>query len=223
MVSSDQQRELGADSVSPQPGPRSAGPAGGQQADSVEREAAVSLDDSSLAALLREQPAAGVAALYDRYGRLVFSVALRIVQDHGAAEEITQDVFVRCWRNIDRYRPSQGSLVGWLLAIAHHRAIDELRSRRGKNLRREVSDATILPMAALEEGFDEALLRGEIQDALELLPAAQRDVIELIFWSGLTRREVADRLRLPLGTVHTRLRLGMEKLRALLERTPAEE
>ena len=179
--------------------------------------------DSELLALLRGQPAAGVAALYDRYGRLVFSMALRIVQDRGAAEEIAQDVFVRCWRNIDRYQVHQGSLATWLLVIAHHRAVDELRSRRGKNVRREISDGALVAAAVQDSGFDAALLRGEIQDALELLPPAQRDVIELIFWGGLTRREVAERLQLPLGTVHTRLRLGMEKLRATLAQPPLEE
>jgi RNA polymerase sigma-70 factor (ECF subfamily) len=183
----------------------------------------MTLSDGALAALLREQPAAGVAALYDRYGRLVFSLALRIVQDHGAAEEITQDVFLRCWRSIDRYHPQQGSLAAWLLAITHHRAIDELRSRRGKDLRREISDETIHPLAAPDTGYDAALLRGEVQEALHLLPPAQRDVIELIFWGGLTRREVANRLQLPLGTVHTRLRLGMEKLRSALEQASGEE
>jgi RNA polymerase sigma-70 factor (ECF subfamily) len=181
------------------------------------------MSDAALAALLREQPAAGLAALYDRYGRLIFSVALRIVQDHGTAEEITQDVFLRCWRNIDRYHAQQGSLLSWLLAIAHHRAIDELRSRRGKHARHEISDGTIQPLVALDRGFDEALLREEIHTALHNLPPAQRDVIELIFWGGLTRREVADRLNLPLGTVHTRLRLGMEKLRAALDRATREE
>lgn len=181
------------------------------------------VSDATLLSMLREQPAMGLAALYDRYGRLVFSVALRIVQDHGAAEEVTQDVFLRCWRNIDRYHPAQGSLPSWLLAITHHRAIDELRSRRGKQLRREISDEIIEQVVALDPGFDEALLRGEIHEALHVLPPAQRDVIELIFWGGLTRREVADRLKLPLGTVHTRLRLGMEKLRAALGQAASGE
>jgi RNA polymerase sigma-70 factor (ECF subfamily) len=206
----DKQRELGADE-------RALG-----VADSHDTAPDASLSDGALAALLREQPAAGVAALYDRYGRLVFSLALRIVQDHGAAEEITQDVFLRCWRSIDRYQARQGSLAAWLLAITHHRSIDELRSRRGKHLRREISDEAIHPLAVLDTGYDAALLRGEVQEALHLLPPAQRDVIELIFWGGLTRREVAERLQLPLGTVHTRLRLGMEKLRAALEQASEE-
>lgn len=174
--------------------------------------------DSELLALLRARPAAGIAALYDRYGRLVFSLALRIAGDRGAAEEITQDVFLRSWRSLDRYQPSQGSLVSWLLSIAHNRAIDELRSRRGKDARREVSDEDLQLRATIDPGFDEALLRGEVRQALDELPPAQREVIELVFWGGLTRREIAERLDLPLGTVHTRLRLGMDKLRGLLRR-----
>ena len=127
-------------------------------------------------------------------------------------------VFLRSWRNLGRYQPSQGSLVSWLLSIAHNRAIDELRSRRGKDARREVSDEDLQPQAVIDPGFDEALLRGEVQGALADLPPAQREVIELVFWGGLTRREIADRLDLPLGTVHTRLRLGMDKLRGMLRR-----
>jgi RNA polymerase sigma-70 factor (ECF subfamily) len=179
-------------------------------------------NDADLVALLRERPSAGVAALYDRYGRLVFSMALRIVGDRGAAEEITQDVFLRIWRNLGRYQPSQGSLVSWLLSIAHNRSIDELRSRRGKDARREISDEDLQPQAVLDPGFDEALLRGEVQLALADLPPAQREVIELVFWGGLTRREIADRLDLPLGTVHTRLRLGMDKLRGSLRRLASD-
>jgi RNA polymerase sigma-70 factor (ECF subfamily) len=225
MAPNDQQRELGAEgrTTEARPSPLHA-PAAATEPGAVALDVAAEAQpsDGALIVLLRTQPAAGVAALYDRYGRLVFSMALRIAQDHGAAEEITQDVFLRCWRNIDRYHPQQSSLVTWLLAITHHRAIDELRSRRGKDMRREISGEAIHPLATLETGFDEALLRGEVQEALHLLPPAQRDVIELIFWGGLTRREVADRLQLPLGTVHTRLRLGMEKLRAALKQASTD-
>lgn len=181
------------------------------------------MNDTELAALLRAQPAAGIAALYDRYGRLVFSMALRIVNERGAAEEITQDVFMRCWRSIDRYQPSQGSLASWLLSIAHNRAIDELRSRRGKDARRELPDELLQPQAAIDPGFDDALLRSEVRGALHDLPPAQREVVELVFWGGLTRREIAEQLQLPLGTVHTRLRLGMDKLRESLRQLFTEE
>ena len=174
------------------------------------------LSDGALVVLLREQPAAGVAALYDRYGRLVFNMALRILQDHGAAEEVTQDVFVRCWSGIDRYQPERVRLVSWLLTIAHHRALNELRSRRGKSQRREISADHMQLLTAGEPAIDDALLRGEIRAALAALPQPQREVIELIFWGGLTRHEAAAQLTVPLGTIHTRLRLGMDKLRGLL-------
>lgn len=173
-------------------------------------------DDMRLVMLLRERPADGVAQLYDRYGRVVYSVALRIVQDHGTAEEITQDVFVRCWRSIASYDAERGSLASWLLTIAHHRAVDVLRSRHGKELRNTVSDERLALMATYDPRIEDALVRGEVQTALSKLPSAQREIIELIFWGGFTRREAAERLDIPLGTVHTRLRLGMDKLRATL-------
>src|SRR5262249_10908964 len=100
---------------------------------------------------------------------------------------------------------------------------DELRSRRGKELRRKLSDDAIDRLAAPDTSYDAALLRDEVQEALDLLLPAQRDVIELIFWGGLTRREAAERFQLPLGTIHRRLRLGMEKLRARLGRASAQE
>jgi RNA polymerase sigma-70 factor (ECF subfamily) len=180
------------------------------------------LSDAEIVSLLREQPAVGIAALYDRYGRLVFSVAYRVVQDHGAAEEIAQDVFLRCWRTIEQYRPDQSGLSTWLLTITRNRSVDELRSRRGKEARREVSDE-LLDGLLLDPQFDEGLLRDEIRQALNGLPVAQREVIELVFWGGLTRHEIADQLNLPLGTVHTRLRLAMDKLRIALQRWISDE
>lgn len=181
------------------------------------------IDDHALVVLLRERSSAGLAQLYDRYGRLVYSLALRIVQDRGAAEEITQDVFLRCWTSIDRYQPSQGTLASWLLAIAHHRAIDELRSRRGKAQRREISVEEFQYLPTRDPGLDETLLRNEVRAALETLPPAQREAIELIFWGGFTRREAADQLGVPIGTLHTRLRLAMDKLRDLYSRLFGDE
>lgn len=180
-------------------------------------------DDTAILALLRAQSPIGLAQLYDRYGRLVYSIALRVVQDAGAAEEITQDVFLRCWTNVERYAPTQGSLAAWLAAITHHRAIDELRSRRGKAQRREVSVEAFQYLPSYDARLDETLLRAEVRGALETLPSAQREAIELIFWGGLTRREAADQLGVPLGTLHTRLRLALEKLREVYSRLFRDE
>ncbi len=174
-------------------------------------------EDADLLRLLQEQPRAAAAALYDRYGRMVFSVALRMVGDRGAAEEITQDVFVAGWRSAARYRPEQGSLATWLLAITHHRAVDELRSRRQKARAREIALAgDALSGAATDEALDAYLIQAEVRAALAELPPAQRQVIELLYFGGLTRQETAEHLRAPLGTVHTRLRLGMARLRTAL-------
>lgn len=174
-------------------------------------------EDADMLRLLQEQPRAAAAALYDRYGRMIFSVALRMVGDRGVAEEITQDVFVASWRSAARYRPEQGSLATWLLAITHHRAIDELRSRRQKARARESAlDDDTIRGATTDPALDVALLQAEVRAALAALPPAQRQVIELLYFGGLTRQEAANELRAPLGTVHTRLRLGMARLRTAL-------
>lgn len=181
------------------------------------------IDDAALVRLLQQRSATALAQLYDRYGRLVYGMALRIVQDPGAAEEITQDVFLRCWNNSERYQPTQGSLATWLLAIAHHRAIDELRSRRGQARRSEVSVEDFPYLGTSDPALDDALLRDEVRKSLRSLPDAQRAAIELIYWNGLSRQEVAAKLGIPLGTVHTRLRLGMDKLRETFSRLFRDE
>lgn len=171
-------------------------------------------DDAALIEQLRARSTVALAELYDRFGGLVYSMAQRVVGDRGAAEEITQDVFLRCWNSIERYNSSQGTLAAWLLAIAHHRAIDELRSRRGQARNRELPVDSFPSLADTDPAFDEAMLRDEVRASLGVLPAPQREAIELIYWRGLTRREAADELKIPLGTLHTRLRLAMEKLRS---------
>jgi RNA polymerase sigma-70 factor (ECF subfamily) len=114
-------------------------------------------------------------------------------------------------------------LATWLLAIAHHRAIDELRSRRGKALRGELSVDDMYHLASGDPALDDALLRDEVHRTLASLPEAQRDAVEMIYWGGLSRREVAEKLGVPLGTVHTRLRLGMDKLRDTFSRLFSDE
>jgi RNA polymerase sigma-70 factor (ECF subfamily) len=173
-------------------------------------------DDQALLGRAAAGEIEALGALYDRYGRLVFGVALRITGDRGSAEEIAQDTFLRLWQHAARYQSERGSLVAWLLTIAQRRAIDEVRSRRGSARRRELPlpDA---PMLDSRLDFSSlAHLRVDIQRALAELPEAQREAIELMFFGGLSSREIARRTGNPLGTISTRLRLGMERLRALL-------
>ena len=176
------------------------------------------LSQSDLA--LVERVAAGdeeaLASLYDRYGRLVFSVALRMTGDQGSSEEIVQDTLLRLWRHAGRYQAERGSLVAWLLTIAQRRALDELRSRRWSSRRREVSLSETLPLDCDTDYADLAHVHADVQAALEVLPHAQRKAIRLIYFSGLSRQEVAEHVGSPLSTIYTRVRLGMEKLCTLL-------
>jgi RNA polymerase sigma-70 factor (ECF subfamily) len=159
-----------------------------------------------------------LGVLYDRYGRLVFSVALRVTGDRGAAEEVTQDTFLRLWQHAASYSASLGSLPAWLLTIAQRRAIDELRSRRGTIRRREIGLPEALPEHLALDPAALSQLRTDLQSALRELPHPQREAIELCFFGGLSRQEIAQRTASPLPTIHTRLRLGLDKLRAILLR-----
>jgi len=175
-------------------------------------------DDQTLLIQASAGDTAALGVLYDRYGRLVFSVALRVTTNRESAEEITQDTFLRLWQQSTRYASERGSVVSWLLTIAHNRAIDELRSRRGTSRRREVELPDFLPD---QRGLDPttlAQLRIDLQSALAELPQAQREAIELAFFDGMSRQEIARKAACPLPTIHTRLRLGMEKLRTILLR-----
>ncbi len=172
-------------------------------------------DDEVLALIaLRDEHALG--ALYDRYGRLVYSVALRIIGDRLSAEEVTQDVFQIVWQQIGTFRATAGSVGGWMVGITRHRAIDEVRSRRHKARGREVSTEDS-PIDTLSDGRSvelEAVNRTDVRAALGDLPAAQRQAIELAYYGGMTCAEIATSVGTSVGTVKTRLRLGLVKLRS---------
>jgi len=180
-------------------------------------------DDQALLARVAAGDPAALGALYDSYGRLVFSVALRVTGDVGSAEEVTQDTFLRLWQHAAAYSLERGSVVGWLLTVAQRRAIDELRSRRGSSRRREVPIPELLPDHAELDSTELAGLRIDLLEAMAELPTAQREAIELVFFGGLTRQEVAQRAACPLPTIHTRLRLGLDKLRAILLRNETRQ
>jgi RNA polymerase sigma-70 factor, ECF subfamily len=164
-----------------------------------------------------------IAALYDRYNALVYSLGLRMLNDREGAEELVQEVFLRAWRQAATYQPSLGRLSTWLLGIARNLAVDELR-RRGARPQRAGGDSEE-QMATLAtpqsddpaEQASVAARREEIRRALDALPPAQRQVIEMAYYGGLTQSEIAERLGDPLGTVKTRMRLGTQKLRELLQ------
>jgi RNA polymerase sigma-70 factor (ECF subfamily) len=163
-----------------------------------------------------------VAALYDRYGSLVFSLGLRMLRDREAAEELVQETFLRAWRQVATYQPSLGRVSNWLLGIARNLAIDELRRRSARPQRADgESDEQIANLATSHEADPAEQLQAsaqsaQIREALAALPPAQRQVMELAYYGGLTQSEIAERLGDPLGTVKTRMRLATQKLRDLL-------
>ncbi len=177
------------------------------------------LDDETLVQLLVQQDVRALEALYSRYSRPIFSLALKILGDREVVEEVVQEVFLRLWTRAFGYDPQRGKLLSWLLTITHHRAIDELRRRRSQP---EV-DGLHEQLAAIEETEadpSKALAHVEerevVQQALAQLPQFQRQPIELAYYGGLTQVEIAASLKEPLGTIKTRMRLGMQKLRLLL-------
>ncbi|GAB4426444.1 MAG: sigma-70 family RNA polymerase sigma factor [Chloroflexi bacterium OHK40] len=177
------------------------------------------LRDDELLALVARHDEGALGVIYDRYSGLVYTIALRITGDRQTAEEVMQDVFQGVWQTAGSYQAGRGACAAWLIGIARHRAIDATRSRRERARARE---QTIEQGAVLETagGTDPELsdldVREAVRAALDALPPAQRQAVELAYYGGLTRVEIAERLGEPIGTVKTRLRLGLLKLRDLL-------
>jgi RNA polymerase sigma-70 factor (ECF subfamily) len=156
--------------------------------------------------------------LYDRYGRVAFGMLYRMLPGPEAAEEVTQDAFHAVWRGANSYRPERGAVRTWLLAICRNAAIDWRRTR-GKRAEREVSmdaAAEFLADGKVDEQVVDALRAERVRKVVAELPAEQRDVLSLAFWGGYSQSEIAARTNTPLGTVKSRVRLGMTKLRERL-------
>ena len=181
------------------------------------------LGDVDLIGQAAQGDAHALEVLYDRYSRVVFSFALRIVNDQLIAEELLQEVFFRAWQQGGSFRASKGTFLTWLLSITHNMAIDEVRKRKRRPQRSDSDDPDVVleGMADLGPSVEDEVwsrtLRERIARALDTLPDAQREAIELAYFRGMTHREIAERLDEPLGTIKTRMRLGMQKLRDQLD------
>ncbi len=180
------------------------------------------LTDDELLKRIAQGDQDALLQLYDRYGRLVYSLAYRVLQDHQLAEEITQDVFTRVWQAAGTFDPKRSRFTTWLTSITRNRAIDILRRRRARGLTGAGEAELNTAITRADERFspEHHLQALAVREALKELPPTQREVLELAYFGGMTQREIAEHLNIPLGTVKTRMRLGMLKLRDLLTSQP---
>ena len=175
--------------------------------------------DEVLITALAARELSALDALYDRYHKVAFSMAYRVLGDRGTAEDVVQDAFLSVWRQAKSFRPERGSARTWLMSIVHHRSIDKLRSH--------ANAPNFIPIDEVQDRESEhagtwkivwSKLTGDaVRGALARLPTEQRKSIELAFFSGYTHVEIAGLMNVPLGTVKGRMRMGLQKLKALLD------
>ena len=179
------------------------------------RKDAAHLSDEALLAAVADSDEEALGELYDRFGRVSYGLALRILRDAALAEDAVQEAFLQVWRGADGYRPERAKASTWVLTFVHRRAVDLVR--REERRRAEPEGSLPEPEAP---GADEAVVarsrREIVRDALSRLPADQREAIELAYYGGLTQSELAERLSQPLGTIKSRMFTGLQRLNVLL-------
>ena len=177
------------------------------------------LADEELISLAAAGDAGAFAAIYDRHSRVAYSFAYRMTGERQAAEDLTQEAFLKVWRSAGGYRPGRGTVKTWVLSIVQNRGIDRIRSSASRGRTRSKAEAEATGSHP-SEAFDRAWRnhrRERTLEALRGLPREQREVLALLHFRGLTQAEVSERLGLPLGTVKGRSRLGLQKLRGQAE------
>ncbi len=186
--------------------------------------------DEQLMTLVSQQEAQALSALYDRHARSVYSLAVRMLSDRDVASEVTQEVFLNVWQRASSFNADRGKFQTWLLSITHHRCIDEIRRRRRAQTQpfgssyQEDRILTDSEASSQDKTFWQQMEEHAIKNAMRDLPPPQQQVISMAYFQGLTQAEIAGRLGAPLGTVKTRMRLGLQKLReALADKDPGNE
>jgi RNA polymerase sigma-70 factor (ECF subfamily) len=169
--------------------------------------------DAALVSAMASGDQGAMGQLYDRYSPIVYSIALRVLGDAGMAEDLLQEIFMQLWRNPRAFDSKRGTLAPWLVAITRNRAIDWLRKRRPETPVAEVA-ISIEPDLASKTEFARSV--GKIRAMLDRMPTAQKDLLEMAYFEGLTHSEIAARTGQPLGTIKTRIRSGLLALRMAL-------
>lgn len=167
-------------------------------------------DDASLLALVQRGDEAAMAALFDRYSKVVYSVALRVLRDAASAEDVLQEIFMQIWRSPGGFIATRGSLGGWLAVVSRNRSIDTLRRKRPSE---SVDDMALASSYNLSEEAERNVMIGRAKEIILLLPVEQRKTLEMAFFDGLTHSEIAEMTGDPLGTVKTRIRSALLSLR----------
>jgi RNA polymerase sigma-70 factor (ECF subfamily) len=176
----------------------------------------VGLDETEAIDRAARRDASGLEWLYDRYATRVYSLALRIVRDTADAEDVTQEVFVQVWTHAATFDASRGAVAAWLTMLARSRALDRLRRRGAGPQSGGEHDALANiqdPAPSVEWMAANAQQVAAARDALATLPAEQRATLELVYFDGLTQSEIAERTATPIGTVKTRIRTGLQRMR----------
>lgn len=176
--------------------------------------------DTDLVELIRQRNTDALREIYARYGRLLYSLAVKILSNRQEAEEVVQDVLIKLWNNPERFDVSkEGKLSSWLIRVCHNAAIDKQRRRKNVTYLDGDTLADIYTLGVVLKDETEILdMRIRIESALKNLPSEQRQVIEMMFFQGSSQSEIAATLDIPLGTVKSRARLGLKKLRDVLSR-----
>ena len=185
------------------------------------------MEDHQLIHQIAELDKNALEALYDRYLTSVYSLAMYMLRHDALAEEVTQEIFLNIWLKAGSFNATRGAPRSWIMSVAHHKIVDLIRSRRrGLTMTdpAEYETLDLLPSGQIstEDEVEHNLERERIMKAMSVLPEAQREVLVLAYFEGYSQSEMAKKLGQPLGTIKTRVRLGMQKLRTVLEKYDSE-
>ncbi|TLD72230.1 sigma-70 family RNA polymerase sigma factor [Phragmitibacter flavus] len=177
------------------------------------------LDESLIEAVVEDQSEAALTSLYRRYRHVLRSVIIRVMRDEADADDVLQDVFLQVWNRAESYTPEKGRLLGWLIVVARRRALDRLRQKCAYNRARDrfefeyrIPVVEQSPNCGVDQQLCEDDLRNLLGNLLQRLPPHQEQVVQMTYFKGMSQRQIAAALELPLGTVKTRIELGMRKL-----------